>query len=495
MANEEITLLEGAIAVNSYQPVTNLTHQWSWKIAITYLNEQGQYETREFGYPLTLQFNIVRNTLAQSNTGDFTIYNLGKATRSAIFQDRFATQIIKYITLSAGYEGKLIQVFKGKINECYSKRVGVDVLTNIKAWDIGVNEKVMCVTFQAGTTFKDAIKNVLAQAPYDLGAIGDIQGTFKTDTSFVGTPLNIANQITNGHTFVDNGTVNTLNNNECLDTGVLVLDDKTLIGTPERRNQSVTANIIFNPSLMVGQLIEVQSNIASDFSGTYYLGGMTHSGTISGAEAGQRITTVDLLCGAFLPNSDTNITGQTQRIGFTKVKQEKVTPVNTNYGSSVEEVYRYIKDHKGNISGLRKWITNTISWKDMLLHNNQSDNINAQITKDILYQCENIAHQLTDFMNTNCKGLRYKIVSGWRTRQNNRAQKHAEKESVHLRGGAIDFEITNASTNIVFYNKFKPLKTGWKNFTYLYRGDYSSKYYIHVQNRPGEGGALRSRKN
>ena len=495
MVNEENTLLEGAIAVNSYQPVTNLTHQWSWKIAITYLNEQGQYETREFGYPLTLQFNIVRNTLAQSNTGDFTIYNLGKATRSAIFQDRFATQIIKYITLSAGYEGKLIQVFKGKINECYSKRVGVDVLTNIKAWDIGVNERVMCVTFQAGISFKEAIKNVLAQSPYDLGAIGDIQGTFKTDTSFVGTPLNIANQITNGHTFVDNGTVNTLNNNECLDTGVLVLDDKTLIGTPERRNQSVTANIIFNPSLMVGQLIEVQSSIASDFSGTYYLGGMTHSGTISGAEAGQRITTVDLLCGAFLPNSDTNITGQTQRVGFTKVKQEKVTPVNTNYGSSVEEVYRYIKDHKGDISGYRKWITNIISWKDMIQpagSQNTNADINAQITKDILYQCENIAHQLTDFLNTYCKGIKIKVISGWRTRQNNASLDNASKESRHLKGGAIDFSIVNGNNTTIFYRYFYP---NWNTFTYLYRVKKSSRYNIHVQNTLGSGGAKRSRNN
>lgn len=486
---------EQTLTLTSEVTKINAPHQWIWEMSITYINEQGQYETKKFGYPLTLQFNIVRNTLAQSNTGDFTIYNLAKATRSAIFQDRFATQTIKYITLSAGYEGNLVQVFRGKIQECYSKRVGVDVLTNIKAWDIGVNERVMCVTFQAGTTFKEAIKNVLAQAPYDLGAIGDIQGTFKTDTSFVGTPLNIANQITNGHTFVDNGTVNTLNNNECLDTGVLVLNDKTLIGTPERRNQSVTANIIFNPNLMVGQLIEVQSSIASEFSGTYYLGGMTHSGTISGAEAGQRITTVDLLSGAFLPNSDTNITGQTQRIGFTKVKQEKVTPVNTNYGSSVEEVYRYIKDHKGNVSGLTKRITSLISWKDMLQpagSGNKNADINAQITKDILYNCENIAQQLTNFMNTYCKGYKIKIVSGWRTIQNNASLSNASKESVHLKGGAIDFTITNAPSYTVFYNYFYP---NWQYFTYLFRVSSSSRYNIHVQNTLGKGGARRSKGN
>lgn len=479
--------LTGSISINDY----DFNHQCAWRMTVTY-NENGELKSKVFGYPLTVQFNIVRNTLAQSNTGDFTILNLAKDTRSVLFQDRFATNIIKNIKFEAGYNGKFIQVFYGKIQECYSKRVGVDVQTNIKAWDIGTNESVKAVTFQAGTSFREALKNVLAQSPYSLGAIGDIQGTFKTDTSFVGTPLNIANQITNQHTFVDNGTVNTLNNNECLDMGVVVLKAETgLIATPERRNESVVVNSIFNPNLIVGQLIEIQSDIASEFTGTYQIGGITHTGTISGAEAGQRITTLNLLVGAFLPNSNYNVTSQTQRIGFTKVKQEKVTPVNTNYGSSVEEVYRYIKDHKGDVSGLTKRITPSISWRDMLKpagSRNTNTDINNEITKEILYNCESIAIKLTNFVNTYYKGAKINITSGWRTKANNSSLGNASKESVHLRGGAIDFYIANVPSYTAYNRVFKPY---WDKFTYLFRANNTSRYIIHVQNTLGKGGAKR----
>ncbi len=476
--------LKGGVTQN----ISNFQHQCIWQMTVTYFDEKGQEKTKTVGYPLTVNLNIVRNTYASANTGRFTIYNLSPASRNseAFFQDKFNTEKTKIVTFKAGYNGNLVTCFRGYILQSYSKRQGVDFITEMKCLDIGtVANNYINVTFEAGTPKKEAYKNIIQNCEgLTLGYLGKLEGEYKTPVTFSGEPLTVLNQITEGHTYIDNGVVHTLQNNESLDIGVQVLQlGAGLLSTPERSEAQVIAQGLLNPSVQVGQLLEIKDPILESFNGTYMLCGFTHSGTISGAVAGQRTTTYNLLNGDYLANMQ-------EPKQFTKVKGEQVEAVSGGLQAGAIGVYNYVKSHNGAYPN--KNITRYITWRDMLGHeNNNSDRLN-NLTVEAVSNCITIAIKLQAYIDANTPAQRIIITSGWRSPRVNNKYRNASKESAHLRGLAIDFMYANINTLNVFKYTFDRT---WDKFTYLFRAEVSKTPVIHVQATLGKGEAGRSKKS
>lgn len=463
---------------------------WIFRVTVT----DKKKDSLVIEYPCSLNFDVTRNTFAETNSGTFTLTNLSASSRQFCFKDRLNVGEQKGIIVEAGYEGQLSKIFQGLIMEGYSQREGTEILTNMLCWDVTMDSDVIARTFEAGTTKREAYKSIANQAGLEIANIGELRGEFKQPTTFVGTPLNILNQITNGNTFIDNGQVNTLFNTECLKGVVMVLNSSTgLLGTPQRRETQVIVESVFRPEIKVGQLLEIDSEISPEFSGTYFVVGINHSGTISPTKSGKRTTTLNLMNAYTASASNVNVTEETKEPQINLVEGEKITPVNGKYGSSVEEVYRYIQDHNGDVTGLTKKITERISWREMLCPivggENTPEQILSQVTKEILYNCEEIATKLTNFLNGSIyKGQRIIILSGWRSKETNAKWDNASTESAHLRGSAIDFKFENVNTYTAFYKAFQ---YNWDRFTYLYRIKTSYSYQIHVQSSFGKGGAKR----
>ena len=473
----------------SYSQEPEYQNQCIWSLSVT----DGE-NTHIVGYPLTVEFNIERNTFASANTATFNIYNLSPSTRSAkgglFFQDRFNTSDNKIATFKAGYNGKMTVCFKGRIQECYSRRQGTEIITTMQCIDLGVPTDYINVTFEAGTTKKDAYKNIVQNLGLiELGSIGSLEGSYLTPVTFEGKPLDILNEISEGHTYIDNSVVNTLMPNECLDLGVPILNaDTGLINTPQRRDSQIIAEGIFNPNAIVGQLVEVQSQTANEFSGTFQLCGLNHSGVISGATAGTRVTRYNFLVGAMLPNGSYTVTGTTEKQPFIKVKKEEKTVVNSPAGADVYSVYEYIRAHGGNPPNKKVGHTN-FTWKQLLLPpgtNNTAAQIKSQINVSILQNCKVIAEKLYDFTSVNFPGAKVNVVSNWRSKENNASLKNAAKESAHLRGAAIDLNISGIPSQ----KAFRLFNRSWDKFTYIFRTKTS--YNIHVQSTTGKNGALRA---
>lgn len=480
----------------------DVPHQWVWELSVT----DGE-NTATVGYPLTVEFNIVRNTFATANTATFNIYNLSPATRGLLdknkntasglfFQDRFNTASNKILTFKAGYEGNLVTCFYGRIQEAYSHRQGTEVITAIQCMDLGIPTDYVNVTYDAGTTKKEAFKNIVQNATgLNLGAIGRLEGTYQTPVTFEGKILDVLNEISGGNTFIDNGVVNCLQPNECLDLGVTVLNAETgLINTPQRRGAEIIAEGIFNPNATVGQLFEVKSQTASEFSGTFILSGITHSGMISGAVAGTRTTKYNFLVGALLPSGKYAMTGTTERQPFSKVRGEDIQPVNGKVSSDVYSVYNYIKSHKGQPPNTRIGFT-PYTWKNLLLPSgseNTLDEIYREINVNSLQNVKVITEMLYNFMQTHFAGKRVDITSNWRSIENNNSLSNASKESAHLRGAAIDFRVVGVPTQIAF----KKFYNFWQGFTYKFqpvdkKGNKVGDLVIHVQSTLGKGNARR----
>lgn len=308
-----------------------MTKQFDARYRITVYSKD---ETTIVEYPITCKFNVTRGVFAQSHKATIQLYNLAPTTRNQIFQDQLNLDPakFKYVRLEAGWNGIMSEIFVGRIVQAYSFKSGgqTDVITEIQAVALDIFDCQTSHTFAEGTSFKDALKTMASDMPnVILGNTGSLDGIFQTPTTFDGMAMEEINKLTGGHSFVDNGVLNTLMDNEVIDVPVPVISNyTTLLETPMRRDANLEVKALFLPDLIVGQLVEVDSSISPDFNGQFKLVGFTHDCLISPTQAGNRTTQLVLWIGPLLPNSDIAITGGAAPVEFSKVKGEDVSSVN-----------------------------------------------------------------------------------------------------------------------------------------------------------------------
>jgi murein DD-endopeptidase MepM/ murein hydrolase activator NlpD len=289
--------------------------------------------------PITCSISTTRGLVTDSNSATIKLYNLAPNTRKKIFQDSFTLDSSKwhYVHVEAGYGNNLngvSTIFRGRVMQAYSYRDGgsVDTVTEIQAQALDIFDCQVSTTILAGTTKIEAVQQLVnAGMPNcKLANVGKLDGKILSDTSFDGNTIDAINEITGGKCFVDNENVNVLMNNEVLDVPVPVITDSNcLLSTPIRRDANLEVKMIFQPDLIVGQLLEIQSSVSPNFNGQYKVLGFTHDLFFSGAVCGERITTVQLWILPLLPGAIDQLTGnqQSATTGAYKVNGYDVSPV------------------------------------------------------------------------------------------------------------------------------------------------------------------------
>lgn len=428
--------------------------------------------------PISIHFNVSKSLYqTDSAVSTITLYNIDPSIRECIYQDRllFDWSKSKTFTLEAGYGDTLTLVSAGRIQQCHSELRGTDMVTVIEVMDPDILNQYTSVTFEAGTTFKEAYKYLVSQFPnLQPGECGTLEGTFKSPTIFEGNSFFIINQLTGKHTFIDNGKINTLQDNETLqESGAYLVTSETgLLGTPKRYDAILEVSMLFEPKLKLGQLVEIQSDTQSRFNGQYRINGITHDCTISSAECGTRTTTIQLIYLDWIADSNSNITGSTQKVGAATVINNNVQPLNTIILANARATYEFVQKNNGRIPNT--WIIQgVISWKDMLKHNNKADEIKTDLTLEKTANCEAVANRLYSFVNKYFPGKKITINSGFRTVANNRRE-GGVANSQHLYGRAIDFKLSGVTAK----NLANVAKSS-KMFSWV--GEYST--WVHVDIR------------
>lgn len=453
-----------------------------YRVTVYYKDEtSNEWQAKIIEYPLTCKFNSVRGTFSQSNKCTIELYNLAPSTRTIIFKDALVGDLDennwKFIRLEAGWDGQLSQIFYGRILQAYSSKEGgaVDVITRIECLPFDIFNSNSSYSFEAGTTYKDAYKTMAADLKNcQIGNIGRLEGTFKTQTTFEGKTLECLNQLTGGNTYIDNGVLNTLMTNEVIDIPVpLVTDANGLLSTPIRREATLTIKMLFEPTLIVGQLLEIKSSIASMYDGQYKVLGFTHDCLISPTQAGQRITTVDLWVIPTLTGSDINLTDEQVTGGAAKVEGEKVSAVTLKEPTGVREVYYYIQK---NNEAPHTHITKNIYWDEVVKYPSLSY---GKPSIEHLTNLYYTAQRIQTFIDRYYPGSKVQINSGWRSRGYNNTLKNADPNSEHLYGNAIDFAIIGQNLNSVYNNFIKY----WRGRKYK----HSSFGFIHADTTTSRG--------
>lgn len=410
-------------------------------------------------YPklLTINLDINRNTFAASNECHLQIYNLSRSHRQVMYHDRYRPDKVIWLEIMAGYGQNLSLIFRGKVLQSYSYMQGNDMVTDIQAIDIGFMEYVKdgrhvnytSMTLEAGTSKKDAIKRIAEdmEEGTQIGAIGKIGDvTYQTPVSFLGNAFFTLDEITGGHVFVDQGKINILSDKEALDIGKvpLISAETGLLGTPMRRDGQLEIDILFEPSYVVGQLVEMQTITGVDeFNGLFKVIGIHHSGTISAASCGTLKTRLNLWYGNRLPNTDT--TNVLEEQGFSKVKGEDVQPVIGSVPKDCVAVYEYIK-----LTGTTPdWIIGdtTIKWTSVI---KSGDRPNLEAISN-LYQVCGITQEIAG------RGVKINVTSGYRTPATN-ASVGGSSTSLHLTGRAIDVTAIGGQKDLKeIYFKYHPM--------------------------------------
>lgn len=438
-----------------------------------------QEETIIIQSPITCQISVTRNVHADSCRASVQLYNLAPSTRASIFQDIFVAfdnKTWKYLQIEAGYGGNydnMSLIFMGRILQAYSHKSGgaTDIVTDIQAQALDLLDCNTSHSFAAGTSYKDIYNTIAQDMPNCIiGNTGALEGEIKTQTTFDGNAFEEINKITGGNTFIDNGVLNTIFNNEVIDVPVPVIsDDAGLLETPMRRDASLTIKSIFLPELIIGQLLEIRSRIFNNYNGQFKVMGFTHNCLFSPTQAGTRTTDVEMWIGDLLPGAVIDVTGEKTQNNFNKVKGEKIEPVTGNAPGTVREIYNQIKKNNGIVPSIQ--LTKNINWREVLVNANRPNEINQDLTLGIMTNVYYICKYFQQVIDNIYSGREVKINSCFRTKANN-TRSGGVPNSRHLQGLAIDFVV-----------KGVPLSEQKIKFKNVWNGKVLTNYatFIHVQ--------------
>ena len=263
-------------------------------------NDGGQLE---IGLPFSIDFNVVRNTLSSANTAIFRIYNLNETNRRRIAKDKYDFDLFKRVIFLGGYENDVPSCFNGSVTRCYSVREGTNVVTTIEAFDAGfahANATLKNAQYPSGTLRKSIIEDMILKLKdfgIEKGVIGDIKGSISRGNSYDGPIIKTLSELTGGAFFIDNGEANVLSENETRKGNLQVITSESgLLGTPIRENATIEFDMIFEPRLVIGQKILINSKINTDVNQAYKITSLAHQGMISDSVAGSATTKSWMLC-------------------------------------------------------------------------------------------------------------------------------------------------------------------------------------------------------
>lgn len=272
--------------------------------------------------PFTIEFDVTRNILTSANVCQVRIYNLSAKNRDLIRFDFSNYSTLRPIALRAGYGTNLPLIFSGNISQAWSVREGVNFITTVECFDGGFafvqGQTPAGTNFPAGVEMESVFTTLMGNLPgtsfgdigpsYLIGADGTPIKTTRS-TSYSGNTADILNELSGGGLFIDNGRSYILSSSECRKGQVALIDSNTgLIGTPLREDNIVTFDMLFEPGLIIGQLIQLQSltnplvnslnnNTGENVNGFYKTVSVKHRGMISESVCGDAITTCEFFFG------------------------------------------------------------------------------------------------------------------------------------------------------------------------------------------------------
>lgn len=269
--------------------------QRSYRIEIDLANNRG---TIVITPPITINFSIRRFIGQSLNEMNLEIVNLSKDIRDRIYKDFYNPEDRDTVRVYGGYDN-LSLMFKGDIWEANSSREGTEIVTSIYcktgAWDINNSETYE--TISAGRTLKELFQTLIGKFEnLSLGAVGEYDEVLQRPVVLNGNTYELLKKYADGDVFIDNDKVYVMKDKEYVADQINVINSGTgILQTPQRGASMLSITTLFDPSIELGSLVQLESSVEPVYNGTYKVLGMQHTGMISEAQSGAAVTKIDLL--------------------------------------------------------------------------------------------------------------------------------------------------------------------------------------------------------
>lgn len=257
--------------------------------------------------PTTIEFDIDRNFLGGgANGASFRIYNLSATHRAALRVDVDNYQEFRAVQLFAGYGDNLYEIFSGNVSRASSIREGTNFITTVECLDAGFayTNGYYSATVPAGTPLSQQFQQMIQQGlpNVSVGAIGNFPTKNLTASSYSKPTVEILSELSGKKFFIDKGKAHLLNDNEYIAGEVLLVTPQTgLLQTPQLEEFNLHLDLIFEPRLNVGYLIQIQSlstDKKNQINKLWRVNSVKHRGMISSAVCGEVITSISVNYGA-----------------------------------------------------------------------------------------------------------------------------------------------------------------------------------------------------
>jgi hypothetical protein len=260
------------------------------------------HETVIIKPPITVEFGIVRGLNSSVNEANISVFNLAEKTRRRIYHDRYDLSTFRRVIFKAGYGDDIPVAFRGNLRLASSVRRGTEWITSLNAFDGGyaITQGFTNLTLPGETTTAEALDKLLKSMPNILEPqIGDFGDKFKRGITISGNTWQAAQTLVGqqGVVFIDCEVPRALKHNEALTGYISEIDTNSgLLDTPKRQDARVDIKLLFEPHMVLGQIIALKSQ-ESMFNGQYKVIAINHNGTISDAAGGQASTSLSLWLG------------------------------------------------------------------------------------------------------------------------------------------------------------------------------------------------------
>jgi len=252
--------------------------------------------------PFTMEFDITRNILTSANVCQIRVLNLNKRNRNQIRFDISNYGELRGIVLKAGYGENLPIIFAGNISQAWSVREGTNFVSQIECFDGGyaLANGTYNQEFIAGTPQMTVINSMVASLPgVTPGVVRNVSGEIQRGNAYSGNTADLLNQLVPNQFFIDNQKANILGDSECIQGDIAnISSDAGLLGTPIREQAIIHFDMVFEPRLKIGQLLNLSSVTDDSFNGSYKVISIKHRGIISEVVSGDAVTSVGLFKGA-----------------------------------------------------------------------------------------------------------------------------------------------------------------------------------------------------
>ncbi len=211
---------------------------------------------------LDFEFEVKKTLKPEPNTGEIKIYNLSEKTRGEIFAAKKVP-----VSLSAGYEGFLNQVFIGELRTVISQRIGPDILTELSTGDKEDAVKArLHLTLGAKTAPATALDAIVRALGVKEGNLAEVKAklalTGKTFLGHGGALSGYATRMLDDFCrsadlewSIQNGAIQILDRDKPLARQAILLSSATgLVGTPSVDSSGKGLGIVSCRSLIVPDL-------------------------------------------------------------------------------------------------------------------------------------------------------------------------------------------------------------------------------------------------